>query len=509
MSIISSLSFHNDITWSIEHDTRTSSVLPDNVNPNDTKYNIYWKNNMTLKQFYDKYFEASYKEYCKRSRVKNPEKTYLEKISKTATEKEKLIRDLKNSHAPYKELNKHKSYCKPAYQIVITIGNCHDNPEFKHGGDMEETAKEILSNYMNTFEERNQGLKLVCGAIHCDEGDRFDENGNIEKVGGNIHLHLTYVPVATCTRGQSVQNSLSQALKMQGLESGRTKNVVTGKYETAQIKWQNQERNYISELCSEHEITILSQNCDDFHRSVEDYQRQRDIQFQKELKKANEEKEKQLVMREKSINNLINSNPKVADTLKLIDDNMRLSEQVKKFNSKEAAEKQLLSELWNNYKRQNSHYWDYYKENKIRLKEKIKQARETKNFTEEGLEAIMDDIFSFNTSIIEKLILLVCWLFLKYQEKNIKKKLEELALLNRRMKNKAKIIVDAGQRLSYSLKSKYIDNILYDMEKWEKTLLEFDIELEEKVKSELNNKQSLSEIIVKYKNFDRFDFDEL
>ena len=214
-------------------------------------------------------------------------------------------------------------------------------------------------------------------------------------------------------------------------------------------------------------------------------------------------------MREKSINNLINSNPKVADTLKLIDDNMRLSEQVKKFNSKEAAEKQLLSELWNNYKRQNSHYWDYYKENKIRLKEKIKQARETKNFTEEGLEAIMDDIFSFNTSIIEKLILLVCWLFLKYQEKNIKKKLEELALLNRRMKNKAKIIVDAGQRLSYSLKSKYIDNILYDMEKWEKTLLEFDIELEEKVKSELNNKQSLSEIIVKYKNFDRFDFDEL
>ena len=509
MSIISSLSFHNDITWSIEHDTRTSSVLPDNVNPNDIKYNIYWKNNMTLKQFYDKYFEASYKEYCSRSRVKNPEKTYLEKISKTAAEKEKIIRDLKNSHAPYKEINKHKSYCKTAYQTVITIGNCHDNPEFKHGGAMEEIAKEILCNYMDTFEERNPGLKLVCGAIHCDEGDQFDEDAILIKVGGNIHLHLTYVPVAICKRGQSVQNSLSQALKMQGLESDKIKNVVTGKYETAQIKWQNQERDYISELCSEYDIKIVSQSCDDFHRSVEDYQRQKDIQYQKELKKANEEKEKQLDVREKSINNLMNANPVVANTQKLIDDNKQLSENIRKFNSREEIIKQEIAELWDFYKTYNSRYWDYYKEEKILLKEKIKQAHETKKFVDEEIDNVLDEIFSLNTSLIGKVILLVCWLFLKYQQKNLKNKLDELISLNKRMKKKAKSIVDAGQTLSYTLKSKQINDILYDMEQWEKTLYELDAELEEKLELELNTKNPISDIIVKYKNNDKIDFDEL
>jgi hypothetical protein len=62
MSIQSSLSFHNDKTWSLEHDERKGKKMPANVNPEDSCHNIYWKGNMTIVEFYDKYFEEAFQE---------------------------------------------------------------------------------------------------------------------------------------------------------------------------------------------------------------------------------------------------------------------------------------------------------------------------------------------------------------------------------------------------------------------------------------------------------------
>ena len=46
--------------------------------------------------------------------------------------------------------------------------------------------------------ERNPNLHLIGAYIHCDEPD------------GTVHLHCDYIPVAECSRGMSIQNSLDK-----------------------------------------------------------------------------------------------------------------------------------------------------------------------------------------------------------------------------------------------------------------------------------------------------------
>lgn len=49
-----------------------------------------------------------------------------------------------------------------------------------YGDYKKDTVKNTLLKYLNTFEERNSDLKVVYGAIHCDEKNKLP------------HLHLTY-----------------------------------------------------------------------------------------------------------------------------------------------------------------------------------------------------------------------------------------------------------------------------------------------------------------------------
>lgn len=68
MAIDATLSFHKDNTWSIEHDLRKAKKLPSNVKPDKICDNIYWEGNMSIKEFYDKYFENSFAEWNKKEK---------------------------------------------------------------------------------------------------------------------------------------------------------------------------------------------------------------------------------------------------------------------------------------------------------------------------------------------------------------------------------------------------------------------------------------------------------
>lgn len=466
-----SLSFHNDTTWSLEHDLRKRKKLPSNVNLEDCQFNIYWSGNMTLKQFYNKYFENSYKEFQSQLRAdkRDAAPSYFEKLSRIAAEKEKTIRDLKNSHAPYNEIRKHSRYVKPAYQIVVTLGNCKDNPEFKHGGEKEEIAKEILLEYMNSFEKRNQGLKMVCAAIHCDEGDRFDADGNLEKIGGNIHLHLTYVPVAECSRGQRIQNSLSAAFHSMGIYKDETKDPLTGMRKTEQIKWQDREREYIASICKDYDINIIAKGNNEKHLSVDDYQRREEIKYINEEKKRNDERNRKLDSREKVINSILKNSPTKAEIESIISENNEVIQRNIELEHREKMQQDFIKEIREKYFEESKPIWDEYRAYKYELKNLTRNLSQKKKVDENRLKKLIYDISDRSEWLILRLIKFVFALFFRYKLRKEEKELVRLTGLNKEIKEKAKIVIDASKDLNqlFNASEKKLEDVLGAVEKWE------------------------------------------
>lgn len=92
-----------------------------------------------------------------------------------------------------------------------------------------------LQRFAEKWDARNPNLRLIGAYIHCDE------------TNGTVHLHIDYIPVAECTRGMKLQNSLDRALQQQGFKS---ENI----HQTAQIAWQDREREALCAICRDFNI---------------------------------------------------------------------------------------------------------------------------------------------------------------------------------------------------------------------------------------------------------------
>ena len=119
----------------------------------------------------------------------------------------------------------------PVYECIVQIGDRNDT------GNNAELEKQALIRYAQKWAERNPNLHLIGAYIHCDEPD------------GTVHLHCDYIPVAECSRGMRIQNSLDKALRQQGLQSVNIN-------QTAQMAWQTQERNALMSICQEVNIDV-------------------------------------------------------------------------------------------------------------------------------------------------------------------------------------------------------------------------------------------------------------
>lgn len=84
---------------------------------------------------------------------------------------------------------------KSFYEDVVQIGDMKDTGV---GTVDAETAKTVLTEYMNDFEQRNPNFKVFCAVLHMDEA--------------TPHLHIDYVPIGHYSRGIPVQNGIAQAL---------------------------------------------------------------------------------------------------------------------------------------------------------------------------------------------------------------------------------------------------------------------------------------------------------
>lgn len=202
----------------LTHNNR--EFICNNVVPERTSWNrIYIQE--SLKNAYEKCFGQALRDYNAVQKRKD-------------RQKEDYLKEIENSG------NKEKTF----YENIAQIGKKTDTPVADENGVLTEEAKaaiEVLDWYAKSFQERNPNLYLFNCVMHLDEA--------------TPHLHIDYIPVAHGYKnGMKTRNSLTKALQQMGF----AKAVSRKQNET--VAWQEWEREYLAELCSEQgiEIEVLS-----------------------------------------------------------------------------------------------------------------------------------------------------------------------------------------------------------------------------------------------------------
>ena len=195
------ISFHNGSNWSRGHNIRDERYTDkqEHIDKALTEQNVTIRD-VPVRQAYAEIFGQAVEEYnAKQKRSDRRITDYYDKIKQ--------------------DKRKH-----PVYECIVQIGDRSDT------GNTAEQEKQALIRFAEEWDKRNPNLRLVGAYIHCDEPD------------GTVHMHLDYIPVAECTRGMRLQNSLDRALQQQGFKS---ENI----HQTAQIAWQDSEREALCAIC--------------------------------------------------------------------------------------------------------------------------------------------------------------------------------------------------------------------------------------------------------------------
>lgn len=151
--------------------------------------------------------------------------------------------------ANYQEHIRHSRQEKEFHEAIFQVGNREDTGL---DSDMCHEAAAVLEEYARSFEERNLHLKLFNAVIHMDES--------------TPHLHLDFVPLCDEKRknGMRVRNSLTGALRQQGLAGEGISNTIT-------MAWLEQEKEHIGQLMLEHGIEWVKLGTHEKHKSVSKY----------------------------------------------------------------------------------------------------------------------------------------------------------------------------------------------------------------------------------------------
>ena len=230
MSTTCTLSFHMGSRFNEKHNNRTIPVPHANAEY-EKEHNWYSPDNMSLEQAYEFFTESfnAYNSTVRKDRRCNT--SYLEKLQTAQQKEQEKIAELRHSGASASEIRRHRKAVKPAYELIIGLGNMRDNPEFCMSGSMQETANEILQEYIKQFQKENPNALLYNASIHTGEH-------------GTIHLHADIIFWAECSRGQKKQASLTKALSAMGYESDKEKGA-DGKRLNAITKWEMEQRDIL------------------------------------------------------------------------------------------------------------------------------------------------------------------------------------------------------------------------------------------------------------------------
>lgn len=171
-----SISFSTAAKGNFNHNRRTNSKVPENVDPTRTAFN---------KILIDKDIRLVYKEVFGEALAEYN----ANQVAKKHPERQK--KDYYSSIC-------HDKKTEPFREAVVQIGNKDKQiPRWE--------SNEILQKFLKKFQENNPQLVVVGAYIHNDEA--------------TPHMHIDYVPVATYSKGLKTRVSNDKALNQMGYKT--------------------------------------------------------------------------------------------------------------------------------------------------------------------------------------------------------------------------------------------------------------------------------------------------
>ena len=171
-----SISFSTAAKGNFNHNRRTNSKVPQNVDPTRTAFNKILIDK-DIRQVYNEVFGEALAEYN------------ANQIAKKHPERQKK---------DYYSAVCHDKKTEPFREAVVQIGNKDKQlPRWE--------SNEILQKFLKRFQENNPQLVVVGAYIHNDEA--------------TPHMHIVYVPVATYSKGLKKRVSNDKALNQMGYKT--------------------------------------------------------------------------------------------------------------------------------------------------------------------------------------------------------------------------------------------------------------------------------------------------
>lgn len=209
---------------SVTHNTRAFNAK--NVDKERSRDNVEFCHS-DIKQVYHELFDEALERYnAKQKRSDRRIDDYYEKIRRGKQE-------------------------KPFHEVIFQIGNKDDmNAKSSEG----QTAKEILSEFMQNFQNRNPNLYVFSSHIHMDEE--------------TPHIHIDFVPfIRNSKRGLDTRVTLKGALAEQGFKGGT-------RGATEWNQWIEAEKQELSRVMERHGIQWKQLGTHNKHLSVLDFEKQ-------------------------------------------------------------------------------------------------------------------------------------------------------------------------------------------------------------------------------------------
>ena len=209
---------------SLAHNRR--DFIAENVDSSRTPLNVEYRNE-DIRTVYHELFDDA-----------------LARYNEKQTRKDRVIDDY------YEKIRTGKQE-KLFEELIIQIGNKDDMNASSENGQL---ARQMLDEYMQSFQQRNPTLRVFSAHLHMDEA--------------TPHLHIDFIPFTTGSkRGLETRVSLKKALEALGFAGGT-------KSHTELNQWIESEKQALASIMARHDIQWEQKGTHEEHLSVLDYKKQ-------------------------------------------------------------------------------------------------------------------------------------------------------------------------------------------------------------------------------------------
>ncbi len=397
-----------------------------------------------IQEAYNIVFGKALEEYNRGKKPSRQIKDYYEHIMKLYQAGEEKLQQAISSGASRKEQAKIRStYQKPFQEIIVSIGNktAYDG-SFACGGENEELAVKVLTEYMAEFQKRNPHLYVFNAVLHRDEN-------------GVPHWHISYFGWTDkeSKKGLPVRLSEHGAFEQQGLGSDS---------EYGTIAFQRQEREALTEVAKKHGIEVIEGKHSKRHLSKEEYI----LSQEKEL--VNEQAGEVLRQQDDLIEYVSTSDTALAYLEHL--ENKELHKTVAHYEAVKQRSDIALSAAWDDFNSSTSAYFEQYRKQKEMLYGELQRARENASDSRKRLRAILRDISYSNDFFIVKLFKLAFAIFVALDVSVGEYEVHRLEEENRQIKDMSKKIMAESKAVGGVLRSGEIVEIETTLQNYERQL---------------------------------------